>query len=73
MVWTTLDSIAIGIYRYVCPLYWVDHREHVYIVGSAIPFAQSGFRCLLTAAHVCFDAARNRTLLFVMGNDALGR
>jgi hypothetical protein len=69
MVWTSLDSIAHGIYRYVCPLYWVDSRERVFIVGSAVPFEHDGFRWLLTAAHVCFDDARNPQPLFALGNN----
>src|SRR5512140_1279844 len=68
MLWTTIDSIAHGIYRYVCPLYWIDERERSYVAGSAVPFEHKGFRCLLTAAHVCFDDALKPQPLFTNGN-----
>jgi hypothetical protein len=69
MVWTTIESIGRSIHRYVCPLYWVDHRERTYVAGSGVPFEEAGFRCLLTAAHVCFDEALRARPLFAYGND----
>lgn len=69
MVWTTLDAVASGMYRRVVPLYWLDERERIYVVGSAVPFEYHGFRCLLTAAHVCFDDVGQPQPLFTIGSD----
>jgi hypothetical protein len=67
VLWTSLESVAEGIYRRVCPLYGVDHRDHLHVVGSAIPFDSRGFRFLLSAAHVCLEDDGPPRPLFTMG------
>jgi len=67
VLWTSLESVAEGIYRRVCPLYGVDHRDHLHVVGSAIPFDSRGFRFLLSAAHVCLEDDGSPRPLFTMG------
>jgi len=71
MVWTSIDSIADGMYRRVCPLYSFDHREHLHVVGSAVPFNSGGFRFLLSAAPVCLYEVRQPTPLLTFGNERL--
>src|SRR5205823_5712833 len=67
VLWTSLESVAEGIYRRVCPLYTVDHRDHFHVAGSAIPFDSRGFRFLLSAAHVCVRENGAPRPLFTMG------
>ena len=72
MLWASLNSVAEGIYRNVCPLYTVDHRDRVYVAGSAIPFNSDG-RFLLSAAHMCFAECRQPVSLFILGQKDGGR
>jgi hypothetical protein len=66
-LWVSLESVTDGIYRRVCPLYGFDHRDHIYVVGSAVPFNCDGFRFLVSAAHVCIGQHGQPVPLFTMG------
>lgn len=68
MVWVPIDTIIETAYRRVCPLYTLDERDRIHLIGSAVPFKSGSHAFLITAAHTCFKEQKPISL-FVYGKN----
>jgi hypothetical protein len=66
-IWAPLQTIVETVDRRVCPLYSVDDRRHVFMLGSGVPFRSGRLGFLITAAHVCAPGPTIQVPLFTMG------
>jgi hypothetical protein len=68
-IFAPIQTIGDTIHRRICPLYSVDERNRVRMLGSAVPFAAGGITFLITATHVCLEKHRQAVPLFTWGSE----